>query len=151
AALEQQKRDALELNRKGIDYGVLQRDATTNRQIFDSLLQRAKETGIAGALKTSNIRIVDAAEIPRKPASPNTSLNLLIALLGGTMLAVVLSFFFEYLDNRIKNPDEIKTHLGIPFLGMVPALFDQGRHDPLMNNGVPPNFSEAFRAIRTNV
>ncbi len=82
-ALEQQKRDALELNRKGIDYGALQRDAASNRQIFDSLMQRTKETGIAGELKSSNIRVVDEAEVPRRPASPNKPVNLVLALFGG--------------------------------------------------------------------
>jgi succinoglycan biosynthesis transport protein ExoP len=48
-------------------------------------------------------------------------------------------------------PDEIKTHLGLSFLGMIPALFEKGLGSPLMSNGVPANFSEAFRAIRTNV
>src|SRR4051812_37833379 len=60
-ALDQQKQDALIFNRKGIEYGALQREAASNRQIFDSLMQRTKETGISGELKTSNIRIVDAA------------------------------------------------------------------------------------------
>jgi capsular exopolysaccharide synthesis family protein len=150
-ALDHQKRDALSLNRKGIDYGVLQRDAATNRQIFDSLLQRAKETGVSAELKTSNIRVVDAAETPRRPASPNAPTNLLLGFFGGLTLSLGLTFFFEYLDNRIKTPEEVKAHLGLPFLGMVPALFGHDGSDPLMNNGVPQNFSEAFRAIRTNV
>src|SRR5207247_9933363 len=105
-ALEQQKRDALELNRKGIEYGVLARDAASNRQIFDGLMQRTKETGISGELKTSNIRVVDVAETPRRPVKPNTMINLLLALFGGATLAVGLAFFFEYLDNRIKIPEE---------------------------------------------
>jgi succinoglycan biosynthesis transport protein ExoP len=151
AVLNQQKDEALALNRKGIDYGTLQRDATTNQQIFSSLLQRTKETGISGALKTSNIRIIDLAEVPRGPTSPNTQTNLLLALLGGATLAVGLAFFFEYLDNRIKTPDEIKQHLGLPFLGMVPALFDQHIENPLIISGVPSNFVESFRAVRTNV
>ena len=150
-ALEQQKRDAQELNRKGIDYGVLQRDAASNRQIFESLMQRTKETGISGELRTSNIRVVDAAEVPRRPASPNKPTNLALAFFGGTAFAFCLAFFFEYLDNRIKTPDEIKAHLGLPFLGMVPALFEKDLQDPLMSNAVPANFAEAFRAIRTNV
>jgi polysaccharide biosynthesis transport protein len=150
-ALEQQKHDALALNRKGIDYGVLQRDAATNRQIFDSLLQRAKETGVSTELKTSNIRIVDAAEIPRKPATPNVPANLLLGFFGGLTLSLGLTFFFEYLDNRIKTPDEVKAHLGLPFLGMVPAVFGHEGHDPLMNTDISHTFSEAFRAIRTNV
>src|SRR5262249_8979049 len=110
-----------------------------------------KETGISGELKTSNIRIVDAAEIPHKPATPNVPVNLLAAFLGGSALAVGLAFFFEYLDNRIKTPDEVKQHLGLPFLGMVPALFDKGIENPLICDEIPNNFSECFRAIRTNL
>jgi capsular exopolysaccharide synthesis family protein len=151
SALEQQKRDALELNRKGIAYGVLARDAASNRQIFESLMQRTKETGISGELKTSNIRVVDAAETPRRPASPNTPMNLLLALFGGATLAIGLAFFFEYLDSNIKSPEEMKQHLGLPFLGMVPALFGKATENPLINNGVPANFSESFRGLRTNL
>jgi capsular exopolysaccharide synthesis family protein len=151
AMLEQQKRGALELNRKGIQYGVLARDAASNRQIFESLMQRAKETGIAGDLKTSNIRIVDAAEVPRTPSSPSTRNNLLVALFGGSILAVGLAFFFEYIDSRLKNPVEVSRHLQLPFLGMVPALFEAAASDPLINNGVPAHFSESMRTLRTNV
>jgi len=150
-ALDQQKREALALNRKSIDYSALQRDAMSNRQIFESLMQRTKETGISGELKTSNIRVIDQAETPRRPASPNVPANLLLAFFGGLTLAVGVAFFFEYLDNRIKTPDEIKAHLGLPFLGLVPALFSKDLHDPLISKGVPANFSEAFRAVRTNV
>jgi capsular exopolysaccharide synthesis family protein len=114
-------------------------------------MQRTKETGISGELKTSNIRVVDAAETPRRPATPNTRMNLLLALFGGATLAIGLAFFFEYLDNRIKSPDEVKEHLGLPFLGMVPALFGKAIENPLINNGVPHNFSESFRAVRTNL
>lgn len=151
AALNQQKGEALAMNRKGIEYGVLTRDAASNRQIFESLMQRTKETGISGELRTSNIRIVDAAETPRRPVTPNTRNNMLLALFGGAMLAFGLAFFFEYLDNRIKSPDEVKLHLGLSFLGMVPALFNKPNENPLISNGVPGNFSESFRTVRTNL
>src|SRR5204862_23534 len=82
---------------------------------------------------------------------PNTRNNMLLSLFGGVTLAVGLAFFFEYLDNRIKSPDEMKQHLGVPFLGMVPALFDKAVDSPLISNGVPANFSESFRAVRTNL
>jgi succinoglycan biosynthesis transport protein ExoP len=150
-ALNQQKGEALSMNRKAIDYGVLDRDVESSKQIYNSLLQRAKETGVAGELKTSNIRVVDAAERPRKPVSPQKQLNLMLALFGGSLLACGLAFFFEYLDSRIKTPDEIRVHLGLAQLGMLPALqIKDGRH-PVISSGVPANFSEAFRAFRTNV
>jgi succinoglycan biosynthesis transport protein ExoP len=151
AALNQQKIEAQQLNRAGIEYGVLQRDATANRQMFEALLKRTQETGVSEELKTGNIRVVDQAEIPTGPVSPNILNNLLMALLGGLTLAIGLVFGFEYADDRLKNPDEVKKHLGLPFLGMVPALFDKAITVPLLSNGVPSVFAESFRSIRTNV
>jgi capsular exopolysaccharide synthesis family protein len=78
---------------------------------------------------------------------------MLLALLSGSVLAFGLAFFFEYLDSRIKTPDELKAHLGLPSLGMVPALDAKTWKDkePLLHAGVPPGFAEAFRTVRTNV
>ncbi|MFA5908981.1 MAG: polysaccharide biosynthesis tyrosine autokinase [Vicinamibacterales bacterium] len=152
ASLDQQRAEAQDLNRASIQYGVLQRDATSNQTMFSGLLERSRETGISGELKTSNIRVVDQAEIPRRPSSPNTRNNLLLALFGGSFLGIGLAFFFEYLDSRIKQPDEIKTQLGLPFLGMVPLFAAKDAvGPPLIGNGMPHEFSEAFRGIRTNV
>jgi succinoglycan biosynthesis transport protein ExoP len=152
-ALSQQKDEAMSMNRKAIDYGVLERDVQSNKQLYESLLQRAKETGVSSELKTSNIRIVDQAERPRAPVTPQKALNLLLAVLGGGLLAVGLAFFFEYIDSRIKTPDELKLHLRLPSLGMLPALDGKAwkGKEPLINQGVAPNFAEAFRSLRTNV
>jgi polysaccharide biosynthesis transport protein len=149
-ALEQQKQEALGMNRKGIEYGVLQRDAESNRQIYDSLLKRANETGVSGELKTSNIRVVDRADVPMNPVSPRRSLNLLLAIFGGAFLGLGLVFFTDYLDNRIKTPEDIVQHLGLPSLGMIPAAPKPDSTDPMIDAS-DPIFSEAFRALRTNV
>jgi len=152
ASLDQQRGEAQDLNRASIQYGVLQRDATSNQTMFSGLLERSRETGISGELKTSNIRIVDQAETPQKPSSPNKITNLSLALFGGSFLGIGLAFFFEYLDSRIKQPEDIKTHLGLPFLGMVPLFNPKDTTGPpLIGNGMPNEFSEAFRGIRTNV
>ena len=58
------------MNRKAIEYSVLARDVESGKQIYDSLLQRTKETGVASELKSSNIRVVDEAERPRSPVAP---------------------------------------------------------------------------------
>ena len=153
AVLEAQKAEALALNRKAIGYRALERDAASNRQIFESLLQRTKETTISGELKTNSIRITDAADVPRSPVWPQKQRNMLFAVCAGALLAIVLAFFVEYMDNKIKTPDDIKWDLGVTCLGMVPKI----DYKPvkggslLLNNGVPPNFSEAFRSLRTNV
>ncbi|HEY7442250.1 MAG TPA: polysaccharide biosynthesis tyrosine autokinase, partial [Vicinamibacterales bacterium] len=153
ATLDAQKGDALAQNRKGIEYGVLQREAESHRQIYETLLQRAKETGVSTELRTSNVRIVDPAETPRAPARPRQGFNLILGLLGGSLFGLGLAFFFEYLDDRVKSPEDIRTHLKLPTLGMLPALSKQltnGEY-PLVSNGAPSSFVEAVRSVRTNV
>ena len=152
AALESQKSEALAMNRKAIDYSVIQRDVDSNTQIYQTLLQRAKETGVSGELRTSNIRVVDTAETPVDPVSPRRALNILCGLFGGAFLGVGLAFLFEYLDNRVKTPEEIENELGIPSLGLIPMLAaTPGVANPLISDSAPPNFSEAFRGLRTNI
>ena len=152
-ALEAQKNEALALNRKAIDYGTLEREAISNRQIFETLLQRTRETGISGELRNNNIQIVDAADVPRSPVWPRTWRNIMLSIFGGGLLALVLAFFVDYLDSSIRSPDEIRTELGLPLLGMVPIVPAKNLNgrSPLINNGVPARFAEAVRAVRTNV
>jgi exopolysaccharide transport family protein len=152
SALDAQKAEALSLNRKGIEYGVLQREADSNRQIYESLMQRTKETGITSESRSTNVRIVDPAEVPRGPISPNVTRELEVSFATGMFFAVAVAFGLEYLDNRIKSPQELKAQLGIPFLGMVPSVGkDKSSGEPLLSRAVPANFAEAFKSIRTNV
>jgi polysaccharide biosynthesis transport protein len=152
-ALDSQKNEALSQNRKGIEYGVLQREVESNRQIYDSLMQRTKETGITSEQRASNVRVVDPAETPRGPISPNVQRDVSISFGISLIFALGLAFFFEQLDNRIRTPQELKAHLPIPFLGMVPAV--RGKDvspNPLMiDKMIPANFNEAFKTVRTNV
>jgi capsular exopolysaccharide synthesis family protein len=151
-ALEQQKREALSMNRKSIQYSVLAREVESNRQIYNSLLQREKETGVSEELRSSNIRVIDNAEQPRSPISPRTKTALLVAASSGILLAIAFAFFYEHVDSRIKTPDEIKAALGLPSLAMIPALGKRwASGSPLLHNGVPPTFSEVFRTLRTNI
>jgi capsular exopolysaccharide synthesis family protein len=151
-AVEAQKRDALVMRRKQIDGDALEHAVASDRQIFETLLQRTKETGVSGQSVGSNIRIIDTADMPRTPVSPRKDRNLLIAVVGGTLLAVGLAFFRDYLDKSIQTPDELKHQLGLPCLGLVPSSASSTRGEALLlNNGVPARFKEAFRTIRTNV
>jgi capsular exopolysaccharide synthesis family protein len=151
--LARQKHEATLLNRKGVEYAALRDEAASNRQLYETLLARTNETGVTGQFRGSNIQIIDPAETPRTPVLPNTKQDLLWAFLTGCAIAAGLAFGFEYLDNRIRTPDEIKTHLGLTFLGLVPAVSDKesGRDTPLISDDVPHAFGEALRAIRTAV
>jgi polysaccharide biosynthesis transport protein len=151
-ALESQKGEARGLDRKSVEYAALEREAAGNRQLYENLMQRTKETGVSGQFKSSNVEIVDAAEQPRWPVLPNVRRDLMVAAAIGLMLAFGLVLGFEYFDSRIKSPDEIKTHLGLPFLGLVPSLPAKGNESTLISSvDTPAHFAESIKAIRTAV
>lgn len=151
-ALEAQKGEAQGLDRKSVEYAALERDAAGNRQLYENLMQRAKETGVSGQFRSSNVEIVDAAETPGWPVLPNVQRDLMVASLMGLLLAMGLVIGFEDFDSRIKSPDEIKAHLGLPFLGLVPSVESKDGEPVLVSSPTaPPHFAEAIKAIRTAV
>jgi capsular exopolysaccharide synthesis family protein len=151
-ALDEQKAEALQLNRRGIEYATLERDAESVRLVYQSLLQRAKETSVSGDLPATNIRIVDVAQTPKQPVLPRTKWNLFVGTLSGALLAIGVVFVAELLDDRIKTPDDLREHVGGIFLGLVPEVRGRlARRLSLLTSGVPASFVEAFRALRTRV
>jgi capsular exopolysaccharide synthesis family protein len=151
--LNAQQGETLGLSKRMIDYTALEREANSNRQLYESLLARAKETGAAADYQGTNIQVIDKAEIPGSPVLPRVQRDLLVSAFGGLLLALGLAFGFEYFDSRIKSPEEIKTHLGIPFLGLVPSVDTTaaGGETPLLMGDVAVTFSESIRALRTAV
>ena len=152
-ALDSQKASALALNRQGIEYGVLLRQVESDRQIYQSLLQRANETAVSSNLQGNNIEVVDPAEVPRVPVRPNTRSNLLIGLLLSGVLAVAMALLCEAVDSRIQTPSDVKNTLRVPFLGILPYVSKRMLKGStlLLNDGVPAAYAEACRALRTNV
>jgi capsular exopolysaccharide synthesis family protein len=150
--LEHQKQEINSQNKTGIYYDALKREVESNKQLFDTLLQRTKETGVTSEFKGSSIEIVDKAEMPRTPIYPRTSRDLMVGFMAGCLLALTLAFGFEYMDSRIRTPDEITQHLQLPFLGIVPSIVHPSDGStPLITSGAPATFAEAVRAIRTAV
>jgi succinoglycan biosynthesis transport protein ExoP len=131
----------------GIRYNILQREVDTNRQLYDTFLQRYKEIGVAG-VGVSNISVVDAAEIPQSPSSPRLIVNLLAALLLGIAISGATVYILEQSDEGIKDPSQVRSRLGIPLLGSIPKI-DQLPQEEI---GDPKSdFFEAFITVRTNL
>ncbi len=145
--LETQKTAALDLNRKGIDYSVLQREAESNRQVYESLLQREKELRVVANSRANNVRLLDRAEVPGGPFTPNVSRAWMMALLFGIGLGVAAAFTIDYVDDTVKTPEDVTWRLKLNFLGLVPKV--RGERHPLLSGPVPHDFGEAFRALRT--
>ena len=156
---------------KMVQYNILKREAEANKQLYDGLLQKLKEAGISAGLRSSNIRIVDPALVPTAPSRPNKSRNITLAILVGLVGGVGLALLREYLDNTVKNPDDVETLSRLPSLAVVPAFIStngarrnrlqkllhgsgNGYHEglALLSHSEPQSqISEAFRALRTSL
>ena len=150
AELDAQKDAALALNRKSVDYGVLERDATSERQVYATLLQREKELRIESHLETNNVRLVDRATVPGAPFTPDTQGDLVLAIVLALVGSVGLAFGLNAIDDTLKTPEDVTRLLNVPFLGLTPAV--PGEQRPLLTDPeVPADFKEYYRALRTSL
>ena len=160
-AFDEQKKKAMEMKQKAIQYNILKREADTNKELHKGLLQRMKEVGVSAGITASNIQVVDQAEIPIRPHRPNKQLNLILGAVVGVFLGFGLAFFFEYLDNTVKTPQDLEQLIRLPSFGMVPEIsyerrkrLENGNHSPveLITYSHPKSMlSESYRNIRTSI
>lgn len=142
------KGDVLDLERRSIQYNILKRDAATSKQMYDALLQRYKEIGVAGGLGANNISVVDRAEVPGGPYKPNLTRNLALALILGLMLGIAAALGLHLMDRRIHTAKLLERLTGLPALGVVPLL-EPGMTPALASADLRSPFSEAYRSVRT--
>lgn len=125
-ALNQQKQQAMDVRKKGIGFNVIKREVDTNQQLYDMLLAKVKEARVTEDIDVGMVSVVDRAQVPEGPSKPRVKLNLLLAVVGGLLVALFWGFLLEYMDNTIKLPSQVEDKLGLPLLGSIPfdsALF----------------------------
>ena len=161
AGQEAQIREKLASTRKqvlvtqdnSIDLNLLKREVDTNRQLYDSLLERLKQVNVSSNLTTNNLSIVDAAATPLFPYKPNLQSNLLAGLGIGLFLGLCLVFLLEYLDDSIRFPDMVERVLGVPLMGVIPVGDKKrGEADSVgidVHNDPRSSMAEAYRSVRT--
>ena len=112
--------DALETNRKQLQYTILQRNVETNQKLHDTLLTKLKEADITDTMVISNIRVAEKANKPLSPFKPNKKRNLLLSIIVGLLLGVGLAFFREYIDRTIHTEEDVQRVLGMNVLSVIP-------------------------------
>jgi capsular exopolysaccharide synthesis family protein len=148
--LEAAKADVQDLSRKSVDYNVMEREAQSNRQVYQALLQRANELRVASNSHANNVRVVDHAEIPKSPMGPAGRRTWLLSVAVGLVLAVGVAYGLDYMNDTIKTPEDVALRLKLPFLGLVPSVRGD-KHPVLASSHVPHDFGESFRALRTSL
>jgi capsular exopolysaccharide synthesis family protein len=119
-ACAEQETIVLDKSSKAIHYETLKGDVDSNRQIYESMLQRVKQAELASAMRVSNVLVVDSAKPPLLPYKPNLPMNSAIGLFCGMFAGVVFVLIWGHFDRRILAPGEAQVFLNLPELGAIP-------------------------------
>lgn len=141
--------EALQEQDRGVQYSVLKRVADTYRALYESLLSRYNQLNASAGSVSNNVTVIDSADVPRKPSSPNLLLNIVISFVLGVFLAAVAVALKEFLDDAIRSPDDVGRKLGLPLVGLIPLRKEGDIDQQLMDRR--SSVSEAYRSLVTNL
>jgi capsular exopolysaccharide synthesis family protein len=146
-------------NEAEVKLNELDRNATSVRTLYESFLNRFKETTSEQGMEESDSRVVSHAKIPTVPSYPKKGLNAVMGLMFGILMGTGAIFLAEALDNGIATSEDIERFFGVASLGSVPLLSSSGGTRDAW--GLSPSesivekplsaFAEAFRNLRTSI
>jgi succinoglycan biosynthesis transport protein ExoP len=155
SALGQSKAEIQGLNRKEFQLGVLEREAQSNRQLYDMFLNRAKETNVSTDLQSTVARVVDPAIVPGGTYAPKKSQIVAIASAVALIIGMMLSLLLDRINNTINTAGEVEGRLGVPMLGYLQKMATTGKKSMKTEMAFLTDsqslFSESIRTIRTSI
>jgi capsular exopolysaccharide synthesis family protein len=160
-----ERADAIRTSTAVIGLGDLSQRLETNKQLYQTYLQRQKELQVTSSDRTNNVTQVEEARLPREPIGPPRVRNIIIALLLAFAVGIGLAFLLDYLDDTLKSVEDVDRHLHLPTLALIPAPREArrmlGRAAPapapvdamalaLIEDARSP-VAEAYRHLRTSL
>ncbi|MDO9420394.1 MAG: chain length determinant protein EpsF [Herminiimonas sp.] len=136
AALNAQKEKVLGLNSARDELSVLSNEMENAKRAYETASQRLTQTNLEGQSTQSDISVLTAASVPRAPAGPRMLLNLLVALVVGSILGVAAAIAMELLDQRVRSAEDLSQLFGLPLLGVIEKT-RAVRHRPQRRLGGP--------------
>lgn len=161
-SLDKQKQTAYQLSENFSQYNILKDDVESGRSLYEDLLRKLQEAGIAASLRSTNVEIIDAATRPIKPVEPRIVFAMLLSVFCGIAVGIGLVFLYDRVDQRVSSTEEVEWISRMPLFGVIPSMSVRGRTRnlstaapgqlALMSIRRPQaQFSEAFRALRTTI
>lgn len=143
-----------ENNKAFIQLRELEREATANQTVYETFLNRFKETSEQGGIQTSDARILSEAAVPVGSSKPKKLRILVLVEILALFLGVGVVFLLEHFDNGFHTGEEIEMALGLPHITSVPLLSQKEAGNSPQNYGVShplSMYAEAFRSLRLAV
>ena len=119
SSLEAQRVKVLRLKESRDDLAVLAADVESAQRAYDGVNARANQTELESRTTQTNLSVLNPASEPTQPSSPRTTLNMLLALFVGTLLAVGVAMLMELFDRRVRSASELVHALDMPLLGVL--------------------------------
>jgi succinoglycan biosynthesis transport protein ExoP len=123
--LNEQKTEAFKANSNSVVYNSLRVELQNKKALLETLSRRQSETDVSSrlqGLEASNVWIVDKADLPLRPTSPNKRANVLLGFLFGLVGGAGLALLIEYLNSTVKTSKDVANSTGLPTLGVIPAF-----------------------------
>ncbi len=165
-SVEETKAEFDRLNARSVEYQALKREAEADKSLYEELVRKIKEAGINASFQNSSIRIADLARPALKPVFPNLRLNLLLAFLFSSLLAVGMAVLSDVLDNTVRDPEQVTRMLKADVVGSLPTVKNwRGRLGPVSPAAEPhalaaasgngdqsvASYDEAIRTLRNSI
>jgi capsular exopolysaccharide synthesis family protein len=158
-AIEELKKEALQINKKEIEYNRLKRERDHTTALYQVILKRQKEADLTHLLRLSNVRLLEIATVPDSPVRPRIKFNVLISMLIGVFLGIVVTFVVDYFDDSVSSQRDIEQSVGLPFLGVFPIIAEDpdgdsenpSSRDLYILNEPRSSVAECCRSLRTNI
>ncbi len=148
--LQKTKSEMLNLNEKFMQYSIMKRDVDSNRVLYDTLQASIKKQGVTEQSQSVNIWVIKKAGLPVVPSKPNKKRNMMLGLILGLFSGIGLAFFIEYLDNTLKNAQQVEERFGLTVLGSIEELKGKGNNiDTYVNDNLLSPLAESYRLIRS--
>ena len=123
---QQQARVVSEEDGRTVHANMIKRDVDSERRLYETLLQKVGEVGLAEAMRTSTISVIDPAVAPLRADSPNLLAETGIGLFAGTGLGLALAFVRTRTNRTLRSPGESVAHIQIRELGVIPSVRRNG-------------------------
>jgi capsular exopolysaccharide synthesis family protein len=150
--LEQTKFETAQLNERSIQLDILKRKVETNKYLYEALIRRMEEKGLTEKNQLVNVWVIENAKMPEMPLGQGKKRNVLLGLILGLFGGIGLAFFFEYLDNTVKSPEDVEDRFELPVIGAIEKYQDKKTSvvDCVLEYENSP-ISENFKNLRTSI
>jgi succinoglycan biosynthesis transport protein ExoP len=169
-AVAETKAEFDRLNEHSFEYQSLKREAEADKKLYEELVRKIKEAGINAGFQNSAIRIADSARPSIKPVFPNIPLNVALAFIFSSLLAVGVAVLTDVLDTTIRDPEQVARTLKAEVIGSLPTVKSwrgrlalvagpengNGRHELVLASESPgehtnSGYEDAIRSLRNSI